>query len=200
MPLIIGDEQNEILQQLKEQGVIVPGHFTLRSGRHSDTYLDKRKFFSETPKLFDYFCQKIAEHIIASGYQGIVAPAEAGMIVAEKVISIIKQRGLTIEYVPARKVEDKFVIDPKDVKRVQNKCIAVVDDVMTTGQTAFDVGNMAYSLRMVFNCVYCLFDRGATERKLSRKVYPVMQLTLPSWEAPCHLCRDNVPLSPKPSG
>lgn len=200
MPLIIGDEHEAILQQLKEKEIIVPGHFELRSGRHSDTYLNKNRFFTETPELFEYFCQRIADDIISVGYQGIVAPAKSGIIVAEKVLELINNQRHSIQLVPATKDNNEFVIDPKDIETLRCRPIVVIEDVMTTGQTAFKVGKLACELGAIFNCVYCLFDRGGAGGTLSRNVYRVMQLTLASWEAPCRLCRNNVPLSPKPSG
>jgi orotate phosphoribosyltransferase len=200
MPLIIGVEHDRVIRRLVECGVILSGHFELHSGRHSDRYLDKRLFMQELVEDYNKFCALIAERIVAEGYGAIVAPEAAGMMVAERVIGHVRSQGYKIGYAPAHKTETGFSIDPNLKREIAGRCVAVIEDVITTGDTAVKVGQLARSMGASVNSVYCLFERGAHRRIGGIPIRSVVSVELSDWTPPCRLCNQGIPLSPKPMG
>jgi orotate phosphoribosyltransferase len=200
MPLIIGVERDRIMRRLVESGVILSGHFELHSGRHSDRYLDKRLFMQELVEEYDQFCALIADRIVTEGYSAIVAPEAAGMMVAERVLGHIRSRNYKVGYAPAYKTDNGFVIESNYKREIAGRCVAVIEDVITTGDTAVKAAQLARSMGASVNSVYCLFERGAHRRIGGIPIHPVVSIELQDWTPPCRLCEQGIPLSPKPMG
>lgn len=202
MSLVHRNDEERIIKQLRSAGVIISGgscHFEYSSGLHGDTYLDKKLFMQAMPELFDEFCKRIAEHLANEGFGAIVAPESGGQMVAERVLSHIP-KNVRIGYAPAFKGENGFYIRPEDRSKIAGLCTVVIEDVVTTAETAMTVGRLATEMGASFNAIYCLFDRGVPVSARNRKIIPVLSVELPSWEPPCRLCKLGIPLSPKPSG
>jgi len=117
---------------LRESGALLEGHFLLTSGRHSATYVEKFRVLERTDVL-SALCTEIASFFRDHDIDLVAGPATGGMIIA---FEVARQMGLSALYVESengQKVLRRGATVPEGAK------ILLVDDVLTTGRSVFEV-------------------------------------------------------------
>jgi len=117
---------------LRESGALLEGHFLLTSGRHSATYVEKFRVLERTDVL-SALCTEIASFFRDHDIDLVAGPATGGMIIA---FEVARQMGLSALYVESengQKVVRRGATVPEGAK------ILLVDDVLTTGRSVFEV-------------------------------------------------------------
>lgn len=117
---------------LEESGAILHGHFLLTSGRHSDVYFEKFRVL-EQPKVLTALCSEIADRFAGQGVDMVAGPTTGGIIIA---FEVARQMGLPAVYVESengRKTLRRGACIPRRSK------VLIVDDVLTTGKSVFEV-------------------------------------------------------------
>lgn len=117
---------------LRESGALLEGHFLLTSGRHSATYVEKFRVLERTDVL-SALCTEIASYFRDHEIDLVAGPATGGMIIA---FEVARQMGLSALYVESengQKVLRRGATVPEGAK------ILLVDDVLTTGRSVFEV-------------------------------------------------------------
>ncbi len=182
--------------------VIVCGHFVFTSGRHSDTYFDKRLLYRDE-KTTSHVCRQIAL-FADDAVEVVVGPEEAGFTVAKFVaehLGILLSR--KIKKVPAKKNGSGFELSRHYRRFIAGKQVLVVDDVLTTGGTIQKVVELVRRHGGNVRGVGVICNRGGmTEAKLRVPwLYAAITLSLRSY-APedCPLCKAGISIDPKPSG
>lgn len=123
------DNAEEIFEK---SGAILKGHFLLASGLHSPVYWEKFRVL-QFPKFTEQLCGMIASRFREHGVQIVAGPTTGGVILAHEVA-----RQLGIQSIFAEKEGDErtfrrgFSIDP-------GATVLVVDDVLTTGGSVYEV-------------------------------------------------------------
>lgn len=125
--------EERVLEIFKKTNAIRTGHFELTSGRHSDTYVQKRSILPHTQEVSE-LCQMIAEDF-RDEKVGVVAGIATGAIILSHEVAVHLSRitGETIPNVFAEKKGESFEFfeDYQDV--IQGERVLVVEDVLTTG-------------------------------------------------------------------
>jgi orotate phosphoribosyltransferase len=146
-------------QIFAEAGAYREGHFKLKSGRHSDRYLEKFQVL-QWPKRVTELCRLIAERVSQSGGERpvdvVVGPTTGGVILAYETARQLGVRGIFAEQVTAdilvqatrlfptrtaKRISERLETSDRAVRREFRRGFAIsvgervllVDDVVTTG-------------------------------------------------------------------
>jgi orotate phosphoribosyltransferase len=168
---------------LERHGAILSGHFELRSGRHSDTYVQKARLLERPGPTID-----VAQEM-ASWYPGIdvvVSPAVGAIVLGFAVALAAGARSIFAERDGARlRLRRGFRVD-------RGERALVVEDVITTGGSAEEVLHLVSAHGAERLGVAALVDRSTGP--LSFPLRSVVRVEADSWEpAECPLCRRGVP-------
>ena len=140
---------------LEESGAILRGHFLLTSGRHSDVYFEKFRVL-EQPKVLTALCSEIAEQYASSGIDLVAGPTTGGIIIA---FEVARQMGLPAIYVESENGQKKL---RRGAQIPSGANVLIVDDVLTTGRSVFEVIEVVKQAGGVPAGVALLIDRAET--------------------------------------
>ncbi|RKX70529.1 orotate phosphoribosyltransferase, partial [candidate division WOR-3 bacterium] len=104
----------KIEEILRENRVLLRGHFLLTSGLHSEFYFEKFRIL-ESPELTTLFCRLLIEKV-GRGYDWVIGPTTGGVIIAFEVARQIGCRaGFSEPSGRGRIVGRGFAIEKKKV-------------------------------------------------------------------------------------
>ena len=180
---------SELAQLLKDNGVLLEGHFLLTSGRHSDRYFEKFRIL-ERPQVCEEFAHRVADRFRDAGVTVVCGPTTGGIIIAYEVARQLGCRCVIAEKADqGRKIGRGFRLGAEDR-------VLVVDDVMTTGGSLVDTLNAVTEAGAPIAGIAVYIDRSGGVNRLNVPYYAVYAQTVETWEpADCPLCRDEVPLT-----
>jgi len=173
---------------LKENGVLLEGHFLLTSGRHSGFYFEKFRIL-EHPGLCEAFARRIADRFRDAGVTAVCGPTTGGIIIAYEVARQLGARCVIAEKGDrGRKVGRGFRLGEDDR-------VLVVDDVMTTGGSIVDTLDALAGFPCEVVGVGVFIDRSGGEHRVPRELCAAYARTVETF-APddCPLCREGIPL------
>jgi orotate phosphoribosyltransferase len=180
----------DVLDIFRESGALLEGHFRLSSGRHSDIYYEKFNIL-RNPLKCAAVCSALAGLFRSDMVELVVGPTTGGIIIAYEVA-----RSLGLHAIYAEPSEGKkgrifkrgFSIDP-------GTRVLIVDDVLTTGGSVFEVIDLVESYKAEIIGIGELLDRSNGKVTFKYPFKPLARVTASNW-APedCPLCRDGVPL------
>lgn len=191
----------ETMEVFREAGALLNGHFVLNSGRHADHYVNKDALIAR-PLFTHELCAKLASHFAGDNIDVVVAPAMAGIALAQHIgMTLSTLRGDDVFAVYAEKDDaggfvlrrgyDQIVADYPNV--------LVVEDVMTTGKSVREVIMAVQRAggEMEIKGVGVLWNRGnVTAGDLwVDKLISLCDVRFDSWpEEECSLCKQGIPI------
>jgi len=133
--------QETLWEMLERLGVIVRGHFVLRSGEHARAYFNKDAVYPHTAET-SQLCRILAE-FADPVTQIVAAPAIGGVVLSQWVAyhlsNLLGTEVLAVYAEPGP--EDTFVFRRGYDKLVAEKRAFVVEDTVTTGGSATKIVN-----------------------------------------------------------
>ena len=121
--------REDIINQFRQAGALLEGHFLLSSGLHSPVYLQCAKVL-QNPKRAALLCAALVEKV-KSGIPGdvdlVVAPAMGGVVVGYEMARQLGVDGLFTERVEGQIILRRGFEIPQGAK------VLMVEDVVTTG-------------------------------------------------------------------
>ena len=120
---------------LEDSGAILRGHFLLTSGRHSDVYFEKFRVL-ERPDVLSALCAELASSAttnLKAEIDLIAGPTTGGIIIA---FEVARQMGLPALFVESENGEKKL---RRGAQVPRGARVLIVDDVLTTGKSIFEV-------------------------------------------------------------
>lgn len=117
---------------LESSGAVLRGHFLLTSGRHSDTYFEKFRVL-ERPDVLSALCEELATAAAETKPDVIAGPTTGGIIIA---FEVARQMGLPALYVESENGKKAL---RRGASLARGARVLVVDDVLTTGKSVFEV-------------------------------------------------------------
>ncbi len=181
-------EKSDVISMLQEHGALINGHFELRSGLHSPTYIEVAVVLQ-----YPYMAQRLARGLAAKFPQEVdvvVSPAMGGVVIGQEVARAKKCRAIFAERSGAS------MGFRRDFKLSRGERVLVVEDVLTTGHSTGQVVSLAavYGAKVIGVCA--IIDRSMNALPLRVPVralasYPVEVFPPES----CPQCAAAVPLT-----
>jgi orotate phosphoribosyltransferase len=193
-------------QIFAEAGAYREGHFKLKSGRHSDRYLEKFQVL-QWPERVTELCRLIAELVSQPGRQGqvdvVVGPTTGGVILAYETARQLGVRGIFAEQVTAdilvqatrlfptrtaKRISERLETSERAVRREFRRGFAItpgervllVDDVVTTGASLAEMVPLVESAGGELVATVVLVDRTGELRDVvsteTGRAYPAQAL------------------------
>lgn len=173
-----------LAELLESSGAIQRGHFLLTSGRHSDVYFEKFRVL-ERPDVLSALCGEIAERFHQERIDVVAGPTTGGIIIA---FEVARQMDLPALYVES---EDGEKALRRGAQVNEGARVLVVDDVLTTGRSLFEVKSLLEARGATVAGVGVLIDRSESAldfgcpviaaHRVSASSYPPEEL--PEWLA-----------------
>ncbi|MGX6647682.1 orotate phosphoribosyltransferase [Maricaulaceae bacterium MS644] len=120
---------DEVLNEFKEAGALLEGHFILSSGLRSPVFLQKALVFRDAART-ERLCKALAARIAASGqgpFTAIVSPALGGLIPGYETS---RQMGLPFLFV--EREDGEFALR-RGFELTAADRVLVIEDIVTTG-------------------------------------------------------------------
>ena len=179
----------DILKELEAAGGLLTGHFVLKSGRHSDRYLNKDTIYPDT-QLMQRVGQELgwlAQDAFSYGIGLVIGPEKGGIILSQWTA-----RRLCLPSLYAEKDGDGFVVK-RNAHLIAGRKVLIVEDIVTTGGSIQAVYDLIRPLGgEPIGCV-CLVNRGGVRLPWLRWL---AEVNVETWAADeCPLCRDGVPIN-----
>ena len=178
----------DILRELEAAGGLLTGHFVLKSGRHSDRYLNKDVIYPDT-----WFMSRVGERLGDEaerefGISDLVIGPEKGGIVLSQWTGWY----LSVSSLYAEKNGDGFVVK-RNARLIAGRKVLIVEDIVTTGGSIQAVYDLIRPLGgEPVGCV-CLVNRGRVRLPWLRWL---AEVNVETWTADeCPLCKAGIPIN-----
>lgn len=181
--------KNEILGIFRETGALLEGHFQLTSGLHSPQYFQCARVL-QYPKYLHLFAGELAKHFEYSEIELVISPAIGGIVVGTEVGRLLGVRTIFAERKDGRlEVRRGFEI------RAGERAL-VVEDVVTTGGSVFEVVDIVRKAGGVLGGVGYIVDRSNGALTFDAKHYSILQLDVTAYKPEeCPLCAKGSPVT-----
>lgn len=182
--------RDQLLKIFRQTNALQRGHFELASGLHSGHYFQCAQFLQH-PKLAARVCRDLAAKFAKRRPTVVIGPAIGGILVAYEVARCLGVRALYAERVDAEmQLRRGFTVTKRDR-------VLVVEDVITTGESARKVGDLVEALGAKMLGVGVLVDRSGGKVKFRGWRYErLFTLAFENFKPhDCPLCKERVPLT-----
>lgn len=186
-------EQAQVLDAMRESGGLLEGHFELRSGLHSDRYVQCARLLRD-PVVAEPLCAALAERMRrewAPGWQAdtVVAPALGGLIVGYEMA-----RALRTPFIFAEKTGQGLALRRFAIAKGER--FVVAEDVITRGGRVDETIRIVEQHGGVVVGIAVLVDRSGGAARFDYPVCALTRMTPAVYEpSACPLCARGVPLS-----
>lgn len=174
----MADTQTEVLDIFTRTRALLRGHFVLRSGLHSGHFFQCAQVCQYMPEV-----ERLAELLVAKlqaagvSYTTVLAPAMGGLVIGQEVA-----RRSKVRFIFAEKENDRLVLR-RGFKIAEGERLLVVEDVVTRGGRVQECLDIVQSRGGIVAGVAMLVDRSEGKTKFSVPVYPLLQLSFPTYPA-----------------
>ncbi len=173
-----------VLEEFREAGALLEGHFILSSGLHSTAYLQCARVLMD-PRRAERLCASLAERIRTAGIRAdlIVSPAMGGVIVGYEM-----GRQLGLPAIFFERVDGAFELRRGFKIESGQRCL-LVEDVVTTGLSSRECMGSVRALGGHIVAAAALVDRSGGRANFSIPFIPLIRLDIP------HFAPDQLPAS-----
>lgn len=183
--------QQEVIEIYQSCGALMEGHFLLRSGLHSDKFLQSATIL-QYPQHTSLLCAELASRIKTDKKADfIIAPAIGGVLIAYEVAKNFNVRGIFAEKngdSPMMKLRAGFQIKP-------NEKAIVVEDVYTTGGSIRRVIDIVKSYGAEVIAVGALVDRSQGKVEFEVPAYALAKVEFSEYKPEeCPMCKRGIGL------
>ncbi len=202
----------DLLRLLQERGALLEGHFLLTSGRHSDRYIEKFRLL-EWPDSLDAAARAMAEGISPDEVDVVLGAAVGGILIAGAVARVLgrripegspggRRRPGHCRGIPFRDIRTMFTERVDGVMTLRRgfalspgERVLVVEDIVTTGDSVFELLDVVREAGARVQSMVCLVDRSEQGIDFDAPGRTLLRLPIATWEPKdCPLCRQGVPL------
>ena len=158
------------------------GHFLLTSGRHSNLYIEKFRVL-ENPSALDEVCKEMANIVKDLQIELVLGAAIGGILIAGGV-----GRHLGVKHIFSERVNGKMELR-RGFSIEKGLRVAIVEDIITTGGSVFELINLAKKNCAEIVHVVNLVARNSDEIDFGVPATALYMLPSESWEIEsCPLC------------
>ena len=174
--------EQEVIQLFKDSNALLNGHFKLTSGRHSDVYYEKFTLLRQ-PAICTQICELMSDSLATAEPETIVGPTTGGIIIAFDIA-----RYLGVEAIYAEPGENGRVFN-RGMALQKGQKVAIVDDVLTTGRSIFEVIDLVKSYEAEIVGISLMLDRSNGKVQFDYPFSAAATVAADSWTPDeCPLC------------
>ncbi len=176
-------KHEDVLQEFRDAGALLEGHFVLSSGLHSPRYLQCARVLMD-PRRAERLCAALAAKVIAAGHVDIdlvVSPAMGGVIVGYEMARQLGVPGIFFE-----RVEGKLAMR-RGFSIEKGARILMVEDIVTTGLSSRECIEGIHAEGGKAIAAACLIDRSGGKAEVGVPLHALTSLDVPTYAA------DNLP-------
>lgn len=168
----------DVLQEFRDAGALLEGHFVLSSGLHSSVFFQKSLVFMD-PARTERLCRALAQKAQArfGAVDVVVSPAVGGIIPGYETARALGAKAMFVE-----REEGEFRLR-RGFEISSQARVLMVEDVVTTGLSSREC---LAALRMHPGNLLgaaCLIDRSGGEADIGMPLVSLLQLKAPSYPA-----------------
>lgn len=195
----MSNQQERVSRILGDVGAVITNtHVVYTSGMHGSEYVNKDAIYPFTRRIAN-LCGMIAEHFVESKIEAVIGPALGGIILSQRVADRLTAiYGDEVLAVYAEKDKDDFVIKRGYDRLLDGKVTLVVEDVLTTGDSARKVVVAARKAGAKIVGVGALCNRGGvTVQDLGvGELHALLNVSMKAYvRAECPMCQAGVPIN-----
>lgn len=172
------DEQ--VLEEFRQAGALLTGHFILTSGLRSATFLQCARVMMDA-RRGERLCAALAGKVRAELGDGaidmIASPAMGGVVVGYEM-----GRQLGVPALFLERVEGQFTLRRGFSIPEGSRCL-IVEDIVTTGLSSRECIAAIEALGATVVAASCLIDRSGGNSNVGVPLVPLVRMTIPVYEA-----------------
>ena len=176
--------EKDVLKIFKKENAYLTGHFLLSSGLHSPNYM-QCALVMQKPWVAEKLCKALAKKLKHHRIDAVIGPALGGMVVSYEMGRALKVRSLFAE-----RVDGSFVLR-RGFSLKRNERLLVVEDVITTGKSIYEVIDLAEGLGAKIEAVASLVDRSDGAAVFAQDFHSLLKIHIKTYRPEdCPLCRE----------
>lgn len=170
-------DQAEVLQEFRDAGALLEGHFILTSGRRSAAYMQCARVLMD-PRRADRLCGALADKVRAATGDDVslvFSPAMGGVVVGYEMARQLGTPAIFFE-----RVDGKFALRRGFDIPEGSRCL-MVEDVVTTGLSSRECIAAAREAgaEVVAGC--CLVDRSGGQADIGVPLIALAAIDIPTY-------------------
>lgn len=176
-------------------GALRRGHFLLKSGRHSDRYLEKFAVL-QYPALAVEIGRRLASELIADDPTLVVGPTTGGaLLAAETARQLEAALGRTVRGVFAEPMERGTRALRRGWPVAADERVVLVDDILTTGASLAETVNAVRTAGATPRLAAVIVDRSTGQVEIGCPIVSLGRIEIDSWTAAeCPACGRGEPI------
>ena len=170
--------QEQVLQEFKDAGALLEGHFILSSGLHSSVYLQCARVLAD-PVRAERLCKALSVKIrsfVAEPVDLVVSPAMGGVVVGYEM-----GRQLGVHAIFTERVDTVFTFR-RGFEVPEGTRVLMVEDVVTTGLSSKECISCIEKAGGVVVAAACLIDRSGGTADVGVPLISLAQLVVPTYQ------------------
>ncbi len=181
--------EKDVLNIFQKEKAYLTGHFLLSSGLHSPNYMQCALVF-QRPSVAEKLCKELAKKMKAHKIDAVIGPALGGILVSYEMGRALKVRTLFAE-----RVDGSFCLR-RGFFLKKNERVLVVEDVITTGKSIYEVIDLVERLGAKVEAVASIVDRSDGAAVFAQEFHSLLKIQIRSYRPEdCPICRERkIPL------
>jgi orotate phosphoribosyltransferase len=169
----------DVLQEFRDAGALLEGHFILSSGLRSPRYLQCARVLMD-PVRAERLARALAEKLpaeVRDRVQAVVSPAMGGVIIGHEMGRALGQPAMFLERPQGTfELRRGFRLEP-------GTRVLMVEDVVTTGLSSCEAIEAVRATGGEILAEAALVDRSVGKADLGVPFYPLIRIEVPTYEA-----------------
>ena len=181
-------DSTAVLDQFRQSGALLEGHFKLTSGLHSERYLQSALVL-QYPDLATRLGDAIGERVRHLQPTVVLSPALGGIVIGQEV-----GRALGVRAIFAERQDGKLTLRRGFTVAASDR-VLVVEDVITTGGSTRETIDVARGAGAQIVGASAIIDRGSDASRVGVPLFSLVRLEVPTYDPEaCPLCAKGVPV------
>lgn len=182
-------DPSEVLEIFKKEKALLNGHFLLSSGLHSPNYMQCARVLQK-PWIAQKVCSALAKKFSSRKFDAVIGPALGGILVSYEL-----GRALKIRSFFAERQDGSFMLR-RGFSLKKNEKVLVVEDVITTGKSIYEVIDLVEQLGAKPVAVASIVDRSDGVAIFEQEFQSLVKINIKTYRPEdCPICRERkIPL------
>jgi orotate phosphoribosyltransferase len=175
-----------LIAQLIDEGILRHGHFAFRSGRHSNSLIDRDLLLAD-PAIANHFGYAIAKEFFTRHIETVATPSIWGAGLAQWVGYYLDPKAKVVDATPK---DGHLTIAEKLTPLIQERRLLLVDNLIISGETMTEFLEVLDRLGATVIGIAALWS-SAGDALNGHTIYSTLNLQYPAWtEEDCPRCAE----------